>query len=173
MLVPPDAHPPERFTRLLVPIEGPGAVPPALSDIIDAAHRRKLEIIVLHMHSPATVPAFSDHEPHGTQAWDQEFLARQLAFPPDRVTVLRRVGTPADDVPALAEGTGAELVVLVWSQSLAKGHAQVVTRTLANVSIPVFLLPAGPSVDAESADRRAANRLRAPMRPSTTAPRRG
>ena len=104
VLVPPDAHPPERFTRLLLPIEGQGAAPPALSHIIDAAHRRKLEIIVLHLHSPATVPAFSDHEPHGTRAWDQEFLARHLPFKPDRVTVLRRVGTPADDVPAARRG---------------------------------------------------------------------
>ena len=170
VLVPPDAHPPEEFTRLLLPIEGQGAAPPALSHIIGAAHRRKLEIIVLHLHSPATVPAFSDHEPHGTQAWDQEFLARHLPFPADRVTVLRRVGTPADDVSALAEGTGAELIVLVWSQSLVKGRARVVTRTLASTRIPVLLLPAEPSVggDAGSVHRRAADKSRARMRSSTT-----
>ena len=143
VLVPPDARPPERFTRLLLPIEGTGEVPPALGDIIDAAHRRKLEVVVLHLHSPATVPAFSDHEPHDTRAWDQEFLARHLAFAPDRVRVLRRVGAPADDVPTAAETTGAELIVLVWSQNLAKGRAQVVTQTLANTTIPVLLLPAG------------------------------
>ncbi len=115
---------------------------------------------MLHLHSPATVPAFSDHEPHGTRAWDQEFLARHLAFPPDRVRVLRRVGTPADDVPAVAEGTGAELIVLVWSQSLAKGRARVVTRTLASTRIPVLLLPAGPSVDG-GAEHGGAGRRRA------------
>ena len=147
VLVPPNARPPQRFTRLLLPIEGTGEAPSALSDIIDAAHRRKLELIVLHLHSPATVPAFSDHEPHGTRAWDQEFLARHLAFAPDRVRVLRGVGTPADDVPAAARRTDAELIVLVWSQNLAEGRAQVVTRTVADVRIPVLLLPTGPSAD--------------------------
>ena len=170
VLVPPDAHPPERFTRLLLPIEGQGAAPPALSHIIDAAHRRKLEIIVLHLHSPATVPAFSDHEPHGTRAWDQEFLARHLPFKPDRVTVLRRVGTPADDVPALAERTGAELIVLVWSQRLAKGRARVVTRTLASTRIPVLLLPTEPSIrpGPDSVHGRMSTKSPARMRPSTT-----
>jgi len=145
VLVPPDARPPQRFTRLLLPIEGADGPPPALSDIIAAAHRRRLELVVLHLHSPATVPAFSDHEPHGTRAWDQEFLARHLAFAPDRVTVLRHVGTPADDVLAAAERTGAQLIVLVWSQRLAKGRARVVTRTLASTAIPVLLLPTGRS----------------------------
>jgi nucleotide-binding universal stress UspA family protein len=170
VLVPPDAHPPERFTRLLLPIEGTGVAPPALSDIIDVAHRRKLEIIVLHLHSPATVPAFSDHEPHGTRAWDQEFLARHLPFPADRVIVLRRVGKPADDVPALAEGTGAELIVLIWSQSLAKGRARVVTRTLASTRIPVLLLPTEPSIHrgTDSVHRRTTTKSQARMRPSTT-----
>ena len=147
VVVPPDARPPERFTRLLLPIEGTGEVPPALSDMIDVAHRRRLEIIVLHLHSPATVPAFSDHEPHGTRAWDQEFLARHLGIPHDRVRLLRRAGAPADDIAAVAEETGAELIVLAWSQSLAKGRARVVTRTLASARIPVLLLPAGLSVD--------------------------
>ena len=170
VLVPPDAHPPERFTRLLLPIEGTDGPPPALSDIIDAAHRRKLELIVLHLHSPATVPAFSDHEPHGTRAWDQEFLARHLSFPADRVRVLRRVGKPADDVPALAEGTGAELIVLIWSQSLAKGRARVVTRTLASTRIPVLLLPTEPSIHrgTNSVHRRTTTKSRAPMRSSRT-----
>jgi nucleotide-binding universal stress UspA family protein len=170
VLVPPDAHPPERFTRLLLPIEGNGAASPALSHIIDAAHRRKLEIIVLHLHSPETVPAFSNHEPHGTRAWDQEFLARHLPFPADCVTVLRRVGTPADDVPALAEGSGAELIVLVWSQSLAKGRARVVTRTLASTRIPVLLLPTEPSIrrGPDSVHRRTTTKSPARMRPRTT-----
>ena len=165
VLVPPEARPPDRFTRLLVPIEGTGPAPPALSDIIVAADRRELEIIVLHLHSPETVPAFSDHEPHGTRAWDQEFLARHVAVPHDRVRMLRRMGTPSDDVLAVAEGIGAELIVLVWSQSLAKGRARVVTRTLAGTRIPVLLLPAEPSVNlaAQSVHRRTSNRSRTRM----------
>ncbi len=170
VLVPPDAHPPKRFTRLLLPLEGTAAAPPTLGAIIDAADRRKLEIVVIHLHSPATVPAFSNHEPHGTRVWDQEFLARHLPLKSNRVTVLRRVGTPADDVPAIAEATGAELVVLAWSQSLARGRARVVTRTLASTRIPVLLLPTDPSIHrgGDSVDRPTTSTSRARMRPSTT-----
>jgi nucleotide-binding universal stress UspA family protein len=170
VLVPPDAHPPERFTRVLLPVEGTGASPPTLDAIIDAADRRKLDITVVHLHSPTTVPAFSDHEPHGTRVWDQEFLARHLPLKSNRVTVLRRLGTPADDVAALAGETGAELIVLVWSQSLAEGRARVVTRTLASTRIPVLLLPTEPSIhlDADSVHRPTTSKPPARMRPSTT-----
>jgi Universal stress protein family len=169
VLVPPEARPHERFTRLLVPIEGTGLAPPALRDIIVAADRRELGIIVLHLHSPATVPAFSDHEPHGTRAWDQEFLARHVAAPHDRVSVVRYVGTPVDDVSSVAERIGAKLIVLVWSRSLAKGRARVVTSTLTSTRIPVLLLPAATTVDraAQSVHRRTANRSRVRM-PSRT-----
>lgn len=165
VLVPPDARPLQLFARLLLPIEGTSELPPALSEIIDAAPRRKPELIVLHLHSPATVPAFSDHEPHRTRAWDQEFLARHLAFAPDRLTVLRHVGTPADDVSVAAERTGADLIVLVWSHSFAKGRARVVTRTLASTNIPVLLLPAEPSIHrvADSVHRSTTTKSRARM----------
>ena len=170
VLVPPDAHPPERFTRLLLPIEGTGPAPPALRDIIVAAHRRELEIIVLHLHSPATVPAFANHEPHDTQEWTHEFLARYVPAPHDRVRVVRYVGTPADDVLAVAEGTGAELIVLVWGQSLAEGRARVVTSTLASTRIPVLLLPTELSIrrGPDSVHRRMPTKSPARMRPSTT-----
>jgi len=76
---------------------------------------------------------------------------------------------PADDVPAVAEGIGAELIVLVWSQTLARGQARVVTRTLASTRIPVPLPPAGPSVDggAASVHRRMADGSLARMRSGT------
>jgi len=96
---------------------------------------------VLHVHSPATVPAFSDHEPHATLAWEREFLTRHVSTPHDRITLLRRLGVPADDLVAVARETGPDLIVLAWSQNLAQGHAHVVSETLAHSNIPVLLLP--------------------------------
>ncbi|HYA09590.1 MAG TPA: universal stress protein [Gaiellaceae bacterium] len=145
VVVPPDARPPQRLTRILVPLDGTSESSRALADTIELAHRRRLQILVLHLHSPATVPAFSDHEPHATRAWDDEFLTRHVATPNDRVTLLRRLGVPADDVATVASETAVDLVVLAWSQRLGKGRARVVSETLARLSIPVLLLPVLPS----------------------------
>ena len=55
--------------------------------------------------------------------------------------LLRRLGVPADDVVAVADETGSNLIVLAWSQDLAPGRARVVSETLAHTDIPVLLLP--------------------------------
>jgi nucleotide-binding universal stress UspA family protein len=141
VVVPPHAEPPEELALILVPLEGSSENSRALEDTIRLAQRRRLEILVLHVHSPATVPAFSDHEPHATRAWDQEFLTRHVATPHEHVRLLRRVGVPADDIVAVARETTADLIVLAWSQNLGPGRARVVSETLAQTTIPVLLLP--------------------------------
>ena len=140
-VVPPHAQPPERIDRILVPLEGTSKGSQALDETIRLAHRRGLEVLVLHVHSPATVPAFSNHEPHSTLAWEREFLTRHISTPHDRITLLRRLGVAADDVVAVAHETGPDLIVLAWGQDLAPGHARVVSETLAHSDIPVLLLP--------------------------------
>jgi nucleotide-binding universal stress UspA family protein len=141
VVVPPDTRPPERLARILVPLEGSAESSRALADTIALAHARQLEILVLHVHSAATVPAFADHEPHATSAWDEEFLRRHLTSPHERVRLLRRVGAPAEDIGAVAEETSCQLVVLAWSQRLGAGRARVVSQTLERSSVPVLLLP--------------------------------
>jgi len=140
-VVPPHAQPRQEITRLLVPLDGTRESSQALEDTIKLAHRRQLEIIVLHVHSPATVPAFADHEPHATAAWDREFLSRHIATPHDRVSLQRRLGAPGEDIVALARENAADLIVLAWSQDLSPGRARVVSRTLAHSNVPVLLIP--------------------------------
>jgi nucleotide-binding universal stress UspA family protein len=140
-VVPPRARMGKQLTRILVPLEGTSESSFALEETVGLAHRHQLEILALHIHSPATVPAFSDHEPHGTLAWEHEFLTRYIAIPHERVKLLRRLGIPADDVVAVAHDTGAELIVLAWSQKLSAGRARVVSETLARSEVPVLLIP--------------------------------
>lgn len=140
-VVPPHAQPPQQINRILVPLEGTSENSHALADTINIAHRRGLEILVLHIHSPATLPAFSDHEPHATLAWEQEFLTRHVTTPHDHITLRRRLGVPADDIVAVAHETDCDLIVLAWSQNLAPGHAHVVSETLVHSDIPVLLIP--------------------------------
>ena len=141
-VVPPQARAPERVTHILIPLEGTIEGSHALEQTVKLAHQHQLEIIVLHVHSPTTVPAFSDHEPHGTQTWEQEFLARYIATPHERIKLVRRLGVPADDVVAVAHETAADLLVLAWSQNLSPGRARVVSETLAHSRVPVLLIPA-------------------------------
>jgi nucleotide-binding universal stress UspA family protein len=140
-VVPPNAQPPQHINRILVPLEGTSESSQALEDTIGLAHRRRLEVLVLHIHSPATVPAFADHEPYATLAWEQEFLSRYVSTPHDRITLLHRLGVAADDIVAVARETGLDLIVLAWNQNLTPGHARVVSETLAHSDIPVLLLP--------------------------------
>jgi nucleotide-binding universal stress UspA family protein len=142
-IVPPHAHTPRRLSRILVPLEGTSESSRALQETVALAHQHRLEVLVLHVHSPATVPAFSDHEPHGTLAWDEEFLSRYIAAPHERITLLRRLGVPADDIVAVARESSAELIVLAWSQQLSAGRARVVSQTLAHSEVPVLLIPTG------------------------------
>jgi hypothetical protein len=75
------------------------------------------------------VPAFSDHQPHATLAWEREFLTRHIATPHDRITLLRRLGVPADDVAAVARETGPDLIVLAKTVSAAARVGSVDLRT--------------------------------------------
>jgi nucleotide-binding universal stress UspA family protein len=127
----------------LVPLEGGTQSSQTLDATLELAHHRELEIVVLHVHSPATVPAFADHEPHATQAWEREFLARHINVPHAHVTLRRGVGAPADHILAVADETGADVVVLAWSQRFEPRRARVVTEVLSRARIPVLLLPAG------------------------------
>jgi nucleotide-binding universal stress UspA family protein len=142
-VVPPQARASQHFERILVPLEGSSESSRALEEMVELAHRRQLEILVLHVHSPATVPAFSDHEPHAARAWEQEFLNRYIAAPHERVSLVRRLGVPADDIFLVADETTAELIVLAWGQSLGPGRARVVSQTLARSEVPVLLIPTG------------------------------
>ncbi len=140
-VVPPHAHPRPQLTRIIVPLEGTRESSQALEETIRLAHRRQLEILVLHVYSPATVPAFANHEPHATAAWEREFLSRHIATPHDRVRLQRRLGLPADDIVAVAHENSVDLIMLAWSQNLGPGRARVVSHTLAHSNIPVLLIP--------------------------------
>jgi nucleotide-binding universal stress UspA family protein len=142
VVVPPDAQPADRLGRILVPIEGTSDGSDALDGLLALAHRRGLEVLVLHVYSPATVPAFADHDPHATLGWEREFLSRYVSAPHDRVRLVRRVGVAAADVNAVAREASADLIVLAWSRDLVPGHALVVSETLSRSHIPVLLLPA-------------------------------
>lgn len=145
VVVPAHVSDPMKLQRVLVPLEGTSESSRALAETIALADRYDLEILVLHVHAPEAVPAFSDHEHHERHAWDREFISRFVPIAHDRVSLIRRVGDPADDVVAVARAVDADLIALGWSQRLDPGRAQVVRETLASSDVPVLLVPTPPA----------------------------
>lgn len=144
VLVSPDAQPTPAIARVLVPLEGTSESMQALGHVLDLDPESELEILALHLHSPATVPAFSDHDPYESQAWERQFLSQGGATSDSRIKFLRRVGAPAEQITTVAHETSAELIAIAWSQDLSPGHAHVLTETLARSDVPVLLLPSAP-----------------------------
>lgn len=155
VIVPPDAAPAATFRRVVVPIEGRVSDALAPRAIIDLARGADLEVVVLHVHEPTDLPAFTDQPQHEQQAWAQEFLRRYCPWGIGSVRLEVRVGRPEDLLPLVAEQTQADLVALGWGQELAEGRAPVVRAVLARGRTPVLLVPvrapggsASPAADA-------------------------
>lgn len=141
VVVPPHARPPARVARVLVPLEGTAESSLPIQNALAIMHGHGVEILVLHVHEAATLPAFADHDPHAARAWEREFLARFVGTPRDRVSLVRRLGVPADDIVTVARDTATDLIVLAWNRDLTAGRAHTVTEVLAHSEIPVLLVP--------------------------------
>ena len=139
--VPPEARPLANPMRLLVPLEDGATLSEPMLRLVALARDGQLEIVVAHVHARETVPAFSDHAPHATIAWDRQFLARHVGPPHQQITLQRRLGVPAEEICALADSVRADLVVLTWGQDLSPGHAEVVIETLSHSGVSTLLLP--------------------------------
>lgn len=141
VVVPPDVREPGRLERILVPLEGTVSSSLAPRSVIELFGRAHLEVVVLHVHEEARLPAFNDQPQHETEAWGREFLAR---YCPPGIGVVRleeRVGRPEELVPRVAEETSADLIALGWAQELAADRAPVVRAVLTEARVPVMLIP--------------------------------
>ncbi len=142
-VVPPDGTGRRRIARVLVPLEGSLESSRAVAETIARAGRRDLEILVLHVHGPDTVPAFEDQPQHAVRAWADEFAARFVEVPYADVEVIRQVGVAGEQIVAVADEVEADLIALGWSQDLAPGRARSIREALARSAVPVLLVPAG------------------------------
>jgi len=141
IVVPPDVARPDQLRRVLVPLEGTLSTALAPTRIIDVACDAELDVVVLHVHDEASLPAFTDQPQHEADAWAEEFLARYM---PGRVGAVRlevRVGRREEQILCVAEEIGGDLIALGWSQDLAPGRASVVRTVLERGHIPVMLVP--------------------------------
>jgi nucleotide-binding universal stress UspA family protein len=140
-IVPADTPHPDRLGRILVPLEGTRSSSLAPRRTIELARDAGLEIVLVHVFDPGSVPRFTDQPQHETATWTSEFLARYSPCPPEDVRLEVRVGDPDEHVVAVAREIDADVIALGWARELAAGRAAVVRAALERARLPVFLIP--------------------------------
>jgi nucleotide-binding universal stress UspA family protein len=140
VVVPPQASAPPRLARILVPLDGTKEAAEALRETIELAHDAETEVVVLHVLTRDSLPAFSDQPQHEADAWAREFRARHLPRP-NNVRFETRVGHPDELVLELASRHEVDLIALGWAGDLSPGKARVVHRALERSDVPVLLVP--------------------------------
>jgi nucleotide-binding universal stress UspA family protein len=141
LVVPPEARSDGRLDTLLAPLDGTTESAETVADVVDLARRANLRVVVLHVHTPETVPMFEDQAQHTGDAWTREFVARHCGCSVEDVDVELRVGMPGREVASVARDAGADLIALGWRRNLARGHAATVREVLASSDVPVLLVP--------------------------------
>jgi len=141
VIVPPDAEPPLKLRRVLVPLEGTLSTSLAPRVIVELAPAAEIEMLALHVYDLDSLPAFTDQPQHEQRAWALEFLQRYCPWGFRDVRLETRVGRSEELVPRVAEEEDCDLIALGWSQELASGRAPVVRETLERSRLPVLLFP--------------------------------
>jgi nucleotide-binding universal stress UspA family protein len=141
VVVPPDAPRRRTLERVLVPLEGTTSTSLAPRGIIELAQDASLDVVILHVHDAASLPAFTDQPQHQARAWREEFIARYCPWGVGKVRLELRVGRREDEILAAVEDTQAELIALGWSQELDFGRAPIVREVLRRGRVPVLLVP--------------------------------
>jgi nucleotide-binding universal stress UspA family protein len=141
VVVPPDVAGRGELRRVLVPLEGTISTSLAPRRLIELASDAELDILLLHVHDEASLPAFTDQPQHEADAWAEEFLARYMPGSVGDVRLEMRVGRREEEILRAADEMGADLIALGWSQDLAQGRATVVRAVLERGRVPVLLVP--------------------------------
>jgi nucleotide-binding universal stress UspA family protein len=124
------------WRQVLLPLDGTVDSSRAVARVIPHLGAAGARLAAVHVVAPASYPEFCDQVAHHAPAWDDEFLRRHL---PEGNALEIRHGVPADQVAAELESSGADVVVLGWSQSLDPFRAAVV-RSMVLGPVPVLLL---------------------------------
>ncbi len=134
--------------RVLAPLDGSAESTAAVTEAMGLFATSGAEVVVLHVFDQHTAPAFWDQPVHAQRSWGEEFLARHVNGPGIRLEL--RTGAPGEEVLAVAEAEGADLIALGWSRDLSGGRARTVRNAVGHASVPVLLVPlaaAGPERD--------------------------
>ena len=141
VVVPPEITEQTRLKRVLVPLEGTPLTSLAPKELIELAEDADVEVIVLHVHGPASLPPFTDQPQHEAEAWREEFIARYCPWGIGKVSMQIRVGDLEHEIVRATADTNADLVAIGWEQRFAAGRAPIVRELLERSRTPVLLIP--------------------------------
>jgi len=127
------------ISRVLVPLDGTPEAAGAVAQTVGLFTGAGVDVVVLHVFDPSTVPRFWDQAAHARRAWEQEFMTRFCAQPGARLEL--RTGTVGQQVVEVAATEAVDLITLGWSQRLDPGRARTVRRTVLEATVPVMLVP--------------------------------
>lgn len=144
VVVPPTAigATPRRFQRLLLPLEGSEESSRPVLECLCTLVATDIDLVVLHVFSPATAPRTLDHPDWDLPAWGSDFLVR---YCPDATHIELRGGPIGDRISEVCTDETADLIALSWSQDMSPGHATVIRDVLTHATVPVLLIPATPA----------------------------
>jgi nucleotide-binding universal stress UspA family protein len=140
-VVPPDARPRRSIGAILVPLDGTPESAQTVARVIDLARESRVRVVVLHVHTPESLPGFEDQSQHEREAYAREFVARHCRCSLDDVEVELRVGRPGREVVEVAQSSDVDLIALGWRRNLAPGRAATVKEALTTSSVPILLVP--------------------------------
>jgi nucleotide-binding universal stress UspA family protein len=141
VVVPPDARTPGALRRVLIPIERGVSASLTPQAIIELAQGAELDVVVLHVHEPTALPAFTDQPQHEQSEWTREFVRRYCPWGIGAVRLEVRIGSADEVVPRFAEQERADIIAFGWAQELAEGRAPIIRATLSRGKVPVMLVP--------------------------------
>lgn len=140
VVVPPAAfdNPAHQLRRLLLPLEGSEPSSRAVMEGVLPLLSAEVELVVLHVFTPATSPRFLDRPARDLELLSDEFLSSHC---PAATQIHLRTGSVGGKVGELCTEEAADLIVLSWSRSMEAGHAAVVRDVLLHAEVPVLLVP--------------------------------
>jgi len=138
VIVPPDAQPPPRIARVLIAMKGTTRSARELLGVIQIGAAADLDLVVVHVDSEDTIPAFSDQAQYDTQDYANEFLTRYCRGAPEARLVLR-VGLPVDEILATADEVDPDMLVIGWPHSSDPNRAPIAREILTRSHVPVLV----------------------------------
>lgn len=126
------------FRRLLIPLEGDEASSEPIMEALVPMLAADVELIVLHVFTPATLPRMLDRPRRDMELLGNEFIASHC---PPATRIELRTGPVATSVAEVSKESSVDLVVLSWSQNTSPTRARIVREVVGASPVPVLLLP--------------------------------
>jgi nucleotide-binding universal stress UspA family protein len=139
LVVSPDAPITERPRRVLIAMKGTPRNARRLRTALRVAADAQLDIVVLHVDEPETIPRFSDQVQYEADAYAREFLRRHLPGI-SGARLENRVGSATEEILRAADEQHPDLVALGWSRPDDPGRSDVAREVLGRCRIPVLLV---------------------------------